>query len=80
MTFMCSNLTAMTKELEKQLVSFADTNGDILKHIENLNEEGGKKGVSFDIWGRASRFYYCIGVIKEQLYPDVVGGTQSVSW
>ena len=80
MTFMCSNLTAMTKELEKQLVSFADTNGDILKHIENLNEEGGKKGVSFDIWVRASRFYYCIGVIKEQLYPDVVGETQSVSW
>ena len=47
MTFMCSNLTAMTKELEKQLVSFADTNGDILKHIENLNEEGGKYPSTF---------------------------------
>ncbi|KAK8796925.1 hypothetical protein WA588_001050 [Blastocystis sp. NMH] len=73
------NLTAMTKELEKQLVSFADTNGDILKHIENLNEEGGKKGVSFDIWGRASRFYYCIGVIKEQLYPDVNDKIQDIT-
>ena len=69
---MSSNLTSMTKELEKQLVSFADANSSILKHMEHLNDGNGKKGLSVDIWGKASRFYYSIGAIKEQVYPEVV--------
>lgn len=69
---MHSNLTSMTKELEKQLVSFADANSSILKYMEHLNDGSGKKGLPVDIWGKASRFYYSIGAIKEQMYPEVV--------
>ena len=53
-------------------MSFADTNSQILRHMEHLSEKDGQRGLDVDIWGKASRFYYSIGAVKEYLYPDLV--------
>lgn len=68
----CSNITSISKELEKQLVSFADTNSTILKHVDHLRDGKGGKGLNVDVWGKASRFYYSVGAVKETLYPELV--------
>lgn len=65
---------SITKELEKQLITFADTNSSILKHMEQLDDANEKKGMSVDIWGKASRFYYSVGTVKDEMYPDIVSG------
>lgn len=66
------NLIAITKELEKQVLLFADTNSSILRHMEALKASDEKRGAPVDIWGKASRFYYSVGNVKDQLYPEVV--------
>lgn len=67
------NLIAITKELEKQVLIFADTNSSILRHMEALEASDEKRGTPVDIWGKASRFYFSVGNVKDQLYPEVVG-------
>ena len=32
-----------------------------------------EKRETVDIWGKASRFYFSVGNVKDQLYPEVVG-------
>ena len=67
------NLIAITKELENQVLVFANTNSSILRHMEALEASDEKRGTPVDIWGKASRFYYSVGNVKDQLYPKVVG-------
>ena len=69
------NLLAIAKELEKQLLTFAETNSSILCHVEKLDDEANKNGKSVDVWGKASRFYYCIDTVKESIFPDAVRGS-----
>lgn len=70
------NLLAIAKELEKQLLTFAETNSSILCHVEKLDDEANKNGESVDVWGKASRFYYCIETVKESIFPDAVRGSR----
>lgn len=66
------NVIAITKELEKQVITLGETNSSILRHMEELEDREGKRGVSVDVWRRASRFYYSVGSVKDQLYPTIV--------
>lgn len=63
---------SITKEVEKQLSALAVTNSTILRQIENMDGKAYEKDSSVDIWNTASRFYYSIGNLKEQLMPDIV--------
>ncbi|KAK8813585.1 hypothetical protein WA556_000161 [Blastocystis sp. ATCC 50177/Nand II] len=73
-----ANLLAIAKELEKQLLTFAETNSSILCHVEKLDDEANKNGESVDVWGKASRFYYCIDTVKESIFPDASEKLQSI--
>ena len=68
------NLISITKELEKQLLTFAETNSSILCHMEKLEDKAKKNGEKVDVWGKSSHFYYSIGTIKDEVYPEIVGG------
>ena len=63
---------SITKEVEKQLSALAVTNSTILRQIENMDGESYEKNSSVDIWNTASRFYYTIGNLKDQLMPNIV--------
>ena len=42
--------------------------------MEKLDDAANKNGESIDVWGKASRFYYCIETVKESIFPDAVRG------
>ena len=63
---------SITKEVEKQLSALAVTNSTILRQIENMDGESYERNSSVDIWNTASRFYYTIGNLKDQLMPNIV--------
>lgn len=58
--------------MEKQILTLADTNSLILRHMEVLDKEASKKDSGVDVWKTASRFYYSMGYIKENLIPELV--------
>ena len=63
---------SITKEVEKQLSALAVTNSTILRQIENMDGESYERNSYVDIWNTASRFYYTIGNLIDQLMPNIV--------
>jgi hypothetical protein len=40
--------------------------------MEELDKEDSSNSMKVDVWGKASRFYYSIGTMKEKIYPEIV--------
>lgn len=72
------NIISITKEVEKQLMSFIATNSSILRQMEALDDETQKKESSVDIWRTASHFYHSINEAEDQMMSLIVIVSYSV--
>ena len=74
------NIISITKEVEKQLVSFIAANSSILRQMEALDDETQKKDSSVDIWRTASHFYHSINEAEDHMMLLIVIVSYSVHY